>query len=81
MKVETIREILFGTPWKHCRMWLSSGESLDITHPEWVFLSPTRSFLIAVLPNDSFRVIEPDHVVSLDVERQSPRATKKRYSA
>ncbi len=81
MKVETIQQTLFGTSWKRCRMSLTSGEVLELAHPDWILMSPRRTFLIVVLADDSYRVIEPDHVVGLDVERHAPREAKKRRSA
>lgn len=81
VKAETIRQTLFGTPWKTCRMALSSGEALAIEHPNWVFISPGGTFLIVVLPDESHRVIEPDHVVSLEVEPPGRRPRAKAQTA
>jgi len=81
MDPNAIRETLFGTPWHRCHIQLSSGETLTLDHPDWALMSPRNAFLIVVLAgigraHDSYRVIEPHHIVSLQVERQpAPQPT------
>jgi len=76
MKPDTIHQTLFGTPWQRCHIQLSSGETLTLEHPDWALMSQRRTFLIVVLADparahDSYRVIEPHHIASFELERQT----------
>ena len=72
MNAATLHQSLFGTPWRSCLLTLTSGEVLRLDHPDWVLMPPGRSWLMVVLPEDRFRIIAPDHVVSAEVETLAP---------
>ncbi len=64
MDLQGVREALRQQPFEPFAMRLADGRSLDVRHPEMVAVGQRR--LIVVQPDDSWSVIEPLLVVSLD---------------
>ena len=64
MDLQGIREAIKRHPFEPFRMCLADGRKLAIKHPEAVAVGRRR--LIVVQPNDSWTVVEPLMVVSLD---------------
>ena len=64
MDLQGIREAIKRQPFEPFRMCLSDGRKLAIKHQEAVAVGRRR--LIVVQPNDSWTVVEPLMVVSLD---------------
>jgi hypothetical protein len=64
MDVQGIREALQHRPFEPSAMRLADGRSLGVRHPEMVAVGKRR--VIIVQPDDSWSVIEPLMVVSLD---------------
>ena len=64
MDLAGIREALQHQPFEPFAMRLADGRSLGVRHPEMVAVGKRR--IIVVLPDDSWSVIEPLMVVSLD---------------
>ncbi len=59
-----IREALQHQPFEPFAMRLADGRSLPVRHPEMVAVGKRR--IIVVQPDDSWSVLEPLMVVSLD---------------
>ena len=64
MDLAGIREALGHQPFEPFAMHLADGRSLGVRHPEMVAVGRRR--IIVVQPDDSWSVIEPLMVVSLD---------------
>ena len=64
MDLQGIRDALRRGPFETFSIRLTDGRDLVITHPEAIALGQRR--IIVVLPDDSWSVIEPLLVVSLD---------------
>ena len=64
MDLAGIREALQHRPFEPFVMRLADGRSFAVGHPEMVALGKRR--IIAVHPDDSWSVVEPLTVVSLD---------------
>jgi len=64
MDLQGIVEALRRRPFEPFRMRLADGRSLSVTHPESVAVGTQR--VIVVKPDDSWAVIEPLLIVSLD---------------
>ncbi len=64
MDLAGIREALQHRPFEPFSMRLADGRSLAVRHPEMVAVGGRR--VIVVQPDDSWSVIEPLMVVSLD---------------
>lgn len=64
MDLQGIREALQRRPFEPFAMRLADGRSLDVRHPEMVAIGRRR--IIVVQPDDSWSVVEPLMVVSLD---------------
>ena len=77
MDLAGIREALHREPFEPFSMHLADGRSLAVKHPEVVAVGKRR--LIVVQPDDSWAVVEPLLVVSLDYNSKKPRSrqTKK----
>ncbi len=45
MTAETVREVMSRKPFEPLRVVMSSGESYDILHPEWMFITGRALFL------------------------------------
>ena len=64
MDLQGIRDALRRRPFETFSIRLADGRDLVVTHPEAIALGQRR--VIVVLPDDSWSVIEPLLVVSLD---------------
>ena len=72
MDLAGIREALHREPFQPFSMHLADGRSLAVKHPEVVAVGKRR--LIVVQPDDSWAVVEPLLVVSLDYNSRKPRS-------
>jgi hypothetical protein len=70
MDLQGIREALNRRPFEHFSLRLADGRSLAVPHPETVAVGKRR--LILVKPDDSWLVIEPLLIVSLDYNSKRP---------
>ena len=66
MDLQGIRDALRRRPFETFSIRLADGRDLVVTHPEAIALGQRR--VIVVLPDDSWSVIEPLLVVSLDYD-------------
>jgi hypothetical protein len=66
MDLQGIREALQHRPFEPFALRLADGRSLGVGHPEMVAVGKRR--VIVVQPDDSWSVIEPLMVVSLDYD-------------
>ena len=64
MNLQGIRDALQHRPFEPFVIRLADGRSLDVRHPEMVAVGKRR--VIVVQPDDSWSVLEPLMVVSLD---------------
>ena len=64
MDIARIREALHKQPFKPFTIRLADGRSLAVPHPDFVALSKRR--IVVVAEDDSWTVVEPPLVVSLD---------------
>jgi hypothetical protein len=79
MDLPGVLEALRRKPFQPFSMRLADGRSLPITHPEAVAVGKRR--VIVVRPDDSWAVIEPLLIVSLDyngTNRGRPKGNKGR---
>ena len=73
MDLEGVREALLKRPFEPFSMRLADGRSPAIRHPEMVAVGKRR--IIGVAPDDSWSVIEPLLIVSLDYNGEHSRQT------
>jgi len=64
MDIQGIREALHREPFEPFSIRLADGRSLPVPHPDFVALGPRR--IVVVAEDDSWSVIEPLRIVSLD---------------
>jgi len=76
MDLQGVREALLRRPFESFSIRLADGRSLDIPHPEMVAVGKRR--IIVVEQNDSWSVIEPLLIVSLDYNGKHRRRTNRR---
>ncbi len=76
MDLEGVREALLKRPFEPFNIRLADGRSLIVRHPEMVAVGRRR--IIVVEPDDSWLVIEPLLIVSLDYNGERPRRTNRR---
>jgi hypothetical protein len=69
MDIEGLREALRRQPFEPFAICLADGRSLRVPHPEFVALGTRR--VIVVGENDSWSVVEPLLIVSLDYDGHS----------
>lgn len=76
MDLEGVREALLKRPFESFSIRLADGRSLAVRHPEMVAVGKRR--IIVVEPDDSWLVIEPLLIVSLDYNgERSPRMDRR----
>ena len=76
MDLPGILEALRRQPFEPFQMRLADGRSLSVSHPESVAVGARR--VIVVQPDDSWAVIEPLLIVSLDYDGASGGRSKGR---
>jgi hypothetical protein len=76
MDLQGIREALHRQPFEPFRLRLADGQSLPVPHPEMVAVGNRR--VIVVGPDDSWSVIEPLLIVSLDYNSKRRPTAKRR---
>jgi hypothetical protein len=64
MDIQGIREALNREPFEPFSIRLADDRSLQVSHPDFVALGPRR--IVVVAEDDSWSVIEPLLIVSLD---------------
>jgi len=70
MDLQGIREAIRRQPFEPFSIRLADGRSLDVPHPEMVAVGKRR--IIVVKPDDSWAVVEPLLIVSLDYNGKRP---------
>ncbi len=73
MDLAGIREALLRRPFQPFTIRLADGRSLPVAHPEFVAVGNRRAIMVA--PDDSWSVIEPLLIVSLDFDGARPAPT------
>lgn len=76
MDLQGIREALQRQPFEPFSICLADGRSLPIPHPEMVAVGKRR--VIVVEPDDSWSVVEPLLIVSLDYNGKQRQRTRRR---
>jgi hypothetical protein len=76
MDLQGIREAIRRQPFEPFSISLADGRSLDVPHPEMVAVGKRR--IIVVKPDDSWAVVEPLLIVSLDYNgKRRPRTNRR----
>jgi hypothetical protein len=77
MDLQGIREALRHQPFDPFSIRLADGRSLSVPHPDMVAVGNRR--IIVVQPDDSWSVIEPLLIVSLDYDgKHHPRTNRRK---
>jgi hypothetical protein len=77
MDLQGIREALRNQPFDPFCIRLADGRSLSVPHPDMVAVGNRR--IIVVQPDDSWSVIEPLLIVSLDYDgKHRPRTNRRK---
>ena len=77
MDLQGIREALRRQPFEPFSLGLADGRSLAVPHPEMVAVGKRR--IIVVEADDSWSVVEPLMIVSLDYNgKRHPRAKRRK---
>jgi len=75
MDLQGIREALHRQPFEPFNIRLADGRSVPVRHPDFVAVGKRR--IIIVEPNDSWLVVEPLLIVSLDYDgKRRPRMNR-----
>jgi hypothetical protein len=79
MDLQGIREALHRQPFKSFDIRLADGRSISVRHPDFVAVGKRR--IIVVEPDDSWSVVEPLLIVSLDYDgKRRPRTNRRKKS-
>jgi hypothetical protein len=77
MDLQGIREALRHQPFDPFSIRLADGRTLSVPHPDMVAVGNRR--IIVVQPDDSWSVIEPLLIVSLDYDgKRRPRTNRRK---
>jgi hypothetical protein len=67
--IESIREFNRAVPFVPYEIHTASGETYEIPHPDFIFVSPRGSYVVVVDPKDPKDI--PHHISTLLIERAS----------
>ena len=77
MDLQGIREALHRQPFEPFTIRLADGRKLPVRHPDFVAVGPRRAIVIG--PDNSWSVIEPLLIVSLDYDsKRRPRTNRRK---
>ena len=76
MHLNGIRDALRRKPFKRFTIRLADGRGLPVPHPDYVAVGNRR--IVVIAPDDSWTVVEPLLIVSLDYNGKRPLAGKRR---
>jgi hypothetical protein len=77
MDLRVVREALRKEPFDPFVIRLADGRALTINHPEFVAIGKRR--LVVIEPDDSWSILEPLMIVSLDeMKKDSPGGNGKK---
>lgn len=76
MDLQGIREALHRQPFEAFTIRLADGRKLAVGHPDFVAVGPRRAIVIG--PDDSWCVVEPLLIVSLDYDGKRRRRVNQR---
>jgi hypothetical protein len=71
MDIAGVREALHKQPFEPFAIRLADGRSLPVPHPDFVALTPRR--VIVGAEDDSWSIVEPLLIASLDSTRKGPK--------
>jgi len=72
MDIEKIREARLAYPFRPFHLVLENGRNFSVDEAHWLAISPTKKFVLVVLPDDSHVTIAPESVRQLDFSESSP---------
>ena len=75
MDIQGIREALHREPFEPFSIRLADGKSLPVSHPDFIAIGSRR--IVVVTEDDSWSVIEPLLIVSLDSDGGHPSGAPK----
>ena len=75
MDLNGIRDALHRQPFKAFTIRLADGRGLPIPHPDYVAVGTRR--IVVIAPDDSWTVVEPLLIVSLDYNGKRSSAGKR----
>jgi hypothetical protein len=78
MDLQGIREALHRQPFEPFTIRLADGRAISVRHPDFVAIGKRR--VIVVEPDDSWLVVEPLLIVSLDYDGKHRPQTGRRKS-
>jgi hypothetical protein len=80
MDLQGIREALHRQPFAPFNIRLADGRKLPVRHPDFVAVGPRRAIVIG--PDNSWSVVEPLLIVSLDYDgKHHPRGNRRKKSS
>lgn len=75
MDLQGIRDALHRQPFEPFSIRLADGRKLPVRHPDFVAVGPRRAIVIG--PDNSWMVLEPLLIVSLDYDGKHRPQTKR----
>jgi len=76
-----IRKLYEAAPFAPFRVHMANGKSVDIPHPEFMFISRTGRRMIVDMPDDTFEIIDLSLVTSVEtLPKNGSRRARRRKS-
>lgn len=78
MTIEQLRQMHQARPFRPFRVHMADGRHLDVVHPEFLAHTPTGRRVMIARPDESFEVIDPLLVTSLEPIDGQARSRRQR---
>ena len=78
MTAISLRNLLNAQPFKPFDVKTTDGDTFRLIHPDFAMISPLESEVIFYDKDGHFRVVDMDHIVSLEPVKEQPRRPGKR---
>ena len=78
MTAGQIREFWEATPFRPFRIYMASGRSAEVPHPEFMHLSPNGRRLVVEAADDAFAILDVAQVTSLETLPGNGTRSRKR---
>ena len=78
MTVAALRRLLNAQPFRPFDVKTTDGDTFRLNHPDFAMISPDETEVLCYDKDNNFRMVDMNHIVSLEPVREHPKKAGKR---
>jgi hypothetical protein len=71
MKLESIRQVYDGAPFRPFRIHTADGRTIEVPHREFMWIMPNEPTIMVARPEGGFTMIDSNLVTQVEVEKRN----------